>query len=171
MFTWRSLISYKWLLPEILESEPKFYNSLYRNNSKFPFASLNLSCPVLRLLFYKALSSKFGHETPQWTKATLWHVWECRGCLKSFPLFKGRLCMFVYVLSGVRFFAAPQTVAQQAPMSRGFSRQEYWNGLPFPPQGDLPDPGMEHTSPLSPALAGRFFTTVLPRNLKKDSWF
>ena len=47
--------------------------------------------------------------------------------------------MFVYVLSGVRLFATPQTVAHEAPMSMGFSRQEYWNGLPFPPQGDLPD--------------------------------
>ena len=76
--------------------------------------------------------------------------------------------MFVYVLSGVRLFATPQTVAHQAPMSMGYSRQEYWNGLPFPPQGDLPDPGMEPTS-LSPALAGRLFTTVPPRNLKKDN--
>ena len=42
-----------------------------------------------------------------------------------------------------------------------FSRQEYWNGLPFPSQGDLPDPGMEPTSLVSPALAGGFFTTGL----------
>ena len=79
--------------------------------------------------------------------------------------------MFVYVLSGVRLFATPQTVAHEAPMSMGFSRQEYWNGLPFPPQGDLPDPGMGPISPLSPTLAGRFFTTVSPGNLKKDHWF
>ena len=46
--------------------------------------------------------------------------------------------------------------ARQAPRSRGFSRQEYWSGLPFPPPRDLPDPGME---PASPALAGGFFTT------------
>ena len=81
--------------------------------------------------------------------------------------------MFVYVLSGVRLFATPQTVAHQAPMSMGYSRQEYWNGLPFPPQGDLPDPGMEPTS-LSPALAGRFFTTeplgkpICPQNLHQN---
>ena len=41
----------------------------------------------------------------------------------------------------------------------GFSRQEYWSGLPCPPPGDLPDPGIEFTSLSSPALAGRFFTT------------
>ena len=48
------------------------------------------------------------------------------------------------------------------PGSMGFSRQEYWSGLPFPPPGDFPDPGME---PTSPALAGGFFTTEPPENL------
>ena len=52
-------------------------------------------------------------------------------------------------------FAAHATVAHQAPLTVGFSRQEYWSGLPFP-SGDLPDPGVE---PVSPTLAGRFFTT------------
>ena len=47
------------------------------------------------------------------------------------------------------------TVDPQAPLSVGFSRQEYWSGLPFPPPGDLPNLGIE---PMSPALAGRFFT-------------
>ena len=55
--------------------------------------------------------------------------------------------------------ATPWTVACQAPLSVGFSRQEYWSELPCPPPGDLPDPGMELASLLSPALAGRFFTT------------
>ena len=46
----------------------------------------------------------------------------------------------------------------------GFSRQEYWSGLPFPTPGDLPDPGIEPASPVSPALASRFFTTELSGN-------
>jgi len=50
-------------------------------------------------------------------------------------------------------------IACQVPLSVGFSRQEYWNGLPFPPAGDLPDPGIEFASP---ALAGGFFTTESP---------
>ena len=50
----------------------------------------------------------------------------------------------------------PWTVARQAPLSLGFSRQEYWSGLPFPLQGDLPDPGIE---PTSPASEGGFFIT------------
>ena len=52
-------------------------------------------------------------------------------------------------LSRVRLFATPWTVANQAPPSMGFSRQEYWSGLPFPSPGDLADPGIE---PGSPAL-------------------
>ena len=53
----------------------------------------------------------------------------------------------------------PWTVAHQVPLSMGFLRQEYWSGLPFPSPGDLPDPGIECTSPAS---AGRFFITELP---------
>ena len=56
-------------------------------------------------------------------------------------------------------FATSWTVASQAPLSVGFSRQEYWNGLPFPPPGDLPNLGIK---PTSLALAGGFFTTEPP---------
>ena len=62
-------------------------------------------------------------------------------------------------LSRVQLFATLWTIAHQAPLFVGFSRQEYWSGLPCPPPGDLPDPGIEPTSLTSPALAGRFFTT------------
>ena len=58
-------------------------------------------------------------------------------------------------------FQPQWTIARQAPLSMGFPRQEYWSGLPFPPAGDLPDPGMEPTS-ASPASAGRFSTTEAP---------
>ena len=53
----------------------------------------------------------------------------------------------------------PRTAAYQAPPSMGFSRWEYWSGLPFPSPGDLPDPGIEPTSLKSLALEGRFFIT------------
>ena len=59
-------------------------------------------------------------------------------------------------------FETPQTVAYQATLSVGFSRQEYWSGLPFPSPGDLPDPGIEPKSTVSPALACRLFTTEPP---------
>ena len=55
-------------------------------------------------------------------------------------------------------------VALQALLSMGFPRQEYWSGLSSTSPGDLPYPGIEPMSPVSPALAGRFFTTVLPKN-------
>ena len=55
--------------------------------------------------------------------------------------------MKVKLLSPVRLFATPWTVAYQAPPSMGFSRQQCWSGLPFPSPGDLPDPGIEHGSP------------------------
>jgi len=51
------------------------------------------------------------------------------------------------------------TVAHQPPLSIGVSMQEYWSGLPYPPPGNLPDPGIKPVSLMSPVLAGRFFTT------------
>ena len=61
-------------------------------------------------------------------------------------------------LSHVRLFVTPWTVDCQAPLFMEFSRQEFWSGLLFPPPGDLPNPGIEPSSLVSPALAGRFFT-------------
>ena len=63
------------------------------------------------------------------------------------------------LLSRVRLFATPWTVALQAPPSMGFSRQEYWSGLPFPSPEDLPDPGIE---PRSPALQADASTSEPP---------
>ena len=68
------------------------------------------------------------------------------------------LTVSVSVCTQSCLFATPWTVARQAPLSMGFSRQEYWSGLPFPPPGDLPNPGIE---PTSPALQ-RVFTTEPP---------
>ena len=59
--------------------------------------------------------------------------------------------------SRVQLFATPWTVAHEAPLSMGFSRQEYWSGLPCPSPGDPADPGIKSMSLLSPALAGGFF--------------
>ena len=56
--------------------------------------------------------------------------------------------MKVKSLSRVRLFVTPWTVAYKAPPSMGFSRQEYWSGLPFPSPGDLPNPGTEPRSPV-----------------------
>ena len=69
-------------------------------------------------------------------------------------------CVCARVLNHVHLFVTPQAVTRQAPLSMGFSRQESWSELPFPPPGDLPDPGIK---PTSPGLAGRFFPAVPPR--------
>ena len=61
--------------------------------------------------------------------------------------------MHAQLLSRVRLFATPGTVAHRAPLSMGFSRQEHWSGSPFPPLGDLPNPGIKLVSLASPALA------------------
>ena len=68
------------------------------------------------------------------------------------------------LLSHARLFVTPQTGGHQVPLSMEFSTQEYWSGLPFPPSGDLPNPGTEPRSPALPALAGGFFTTEPPGN-------
>ena len=67
-----------------------------------------------------------------------------------------------YVLCCVQLSEPPSTVACQAPLSMEFFEQEYWSGLPLPPPGDLPNPGVKPASPASPALAGRFSTTAPP---------
>ena len=69
------------------------------------------------------------------------------------------------LLSRVRLLATPWTVACQAPLCMGFSRQEYWSGLPFPSPEDLPNPGIEPGSVTlqeDSCIAGSFFTTEHP---------
>ena len=62
------------------------------------------------------------------------------------------------------------TIASQAPLSMGFSKQEYWKGLPCPPPGNRPHPGIESVSLMSPALAGRFYTSsAIWKALKCDA--
>ena len=78
------------------------------------------------------------------------------GVAKSETQTTNGMVAWLIILSCVQFFVTPWTVAHQAALSMGFSRQEYLSGLPFPPVGDVSDPG---TTPASLALAGGFFTT------------
>ena len=68
-------------------------------------------------------------------------------------------CVLKCHFSHVRLFMTLRTVACQAPLSMGFSKQEYWSGLSFPAPGDLPNPGIEPASLMASALAGEFFST------------
>ena len=72
--------------------------------------------------------------------------------------FKAMCCAVLSHFSHVRLFATPWTVACQAPLSMGFSSQEHWSGLSCSSPGDLPDPGVEPVSLMSPALASEFIT-------------
>ena len=68
----------------------------------------------------------------------------------------------IWSLNGVQLFVNPWTIAQQAPQSMRFSKQECWTGLQFPSPGDLPDPGIEPGFLVSPALTGGLFTAESP---------
>ena len=71
----------------------------------------------------------------------------------------GNCCCYCSVMKSSLTLVQPHGLAHQTPVSMGLSRQEYWNGLPFPSPGDLSDPGIE---PAFPVLAGGFFTTEPP---------
>ena len=102
-------------------------------------------------------------SSPSMTSMTTWFrtrqssCWSCvvhpRGGLGKDSL------VAVQSFSVVQLFATPWTAAHQVPLSLGFYRQEYWSGSPFPSPGNLPDPGIEPSSFMSPALAGGFFTS------------
>ena len=74
-------------------------------------------------------------------------------------LYHTYVCMHTILLHLCPNLMTLWTVAHEALLSMGFSMQEYWSGFSCPPPGDLPDPGIEPKSLMSPALAGRFFTT------------
>ena len=80
-------------------------------------------------------------------------MWQIMKISSKIPLYLSCAC----VLSYIWLFVTPRTLACQVSLSIEFSRQEYWSGLPFSTQGDLPDPAIKPKCPVSPALAGRFF--------------
>ena len=77
---------------------------------------------------------------------------------RAYVLYKDLICALCSVVSD----SDPRDCSPPGPLSMGFSRQEYWSGLPCPPPGDVPDPGTEPTSLVFPDLPGGFFTTVPP---------
>ena len=105
------------------------------------------------------LEHSLGHQVNRWGKKK--RVFS-KDIKQKYWESLSELIHHMCVLSHVRLFATPWTVACQAPLSMGFSRQEYWSGLPFSPPGDLPNPGIKPTPCVSPALVGRFFTTEPP---------
>ena len=90
---------------------------------------------------------------PNWERSTYFKAVYCNRA--SFTYMQN-VCVGCSVMSDS---ATPWTVAHQALLSMGFSRQEYWSGLPFLSPGDLPNPGIKPAFPVSSTLAGEFFTT------------
>ena len=80
---------------------------------------------------------------------------------------KGLMCVHAQSLSHIWLFSSLWTIARQAPLSMGLSRQEYWSGLPFSPPGDLLDPGIKPLSSASPELAGQLFTIEPPGKIER----
>ena len=115
----------------------------------------------------------------KWQPTRLRHPWNSPGKNTGVGCHFLLQCMKVKTESEVAQFvqllATPWTAAHRAPPSMGFSRQEYWSGVPLPSPGGLPDAGIQPTSLVSPALAGRFFTTAPwegPTLFKQDQvWF
>ena len=108
--------------------------------------------------------SKFScHSLWLYVQSSLKHLktLEMEGKRETVVHMKAIVCECAHLLGHVQLFVTPWTVTPQTPLSMGFSRQEYWSGLPFSPPADLPDPGIELASPLSPALAGRFMMAVI----------
>ena len=114
-----------------------------------------IACGFQYLENHRGFPVKDLHHVLSWLlKSTHWRfiLWDGKA-VRS-------LCVCVLSrFSHVQLSVTIWTVAHQAPLSMEFSRQEYWSGLPCPPPGDLPDPGIEPKSLMSPALAGAFFTT------------
>ena len=116
----------------------------------------DLILPCLEVCFFfkslplRSLESKQGIINPK--QGTQWYFWDFYAVTL--------VCVCACTLSHVWFFAAPWTIACQAPLSMEFFQPGFWSGLPFSTPGDLPNSGIDLTSLTSPALRGEFFTTA-----------
>ena len=109
---------------------------------------------LFHCLFLKKKKNNISGTTCLACRHTIHHT-QCAGPgrvhMQLLDQYYPPACMLSH-FSHAQLFATPRTVACKAPLSMGFSRQEYWSGLPCPPIGDLPDPAMEPTSPVAAAL-------------------
>ena len=124
------------------------------------------SLPQLTVHLFRFLPDSFAPLTPPHPSPTAIHTPGLQfpsglmgkeignSCIVNWWLYEAHCKILACMLSHfscVRPFVTPWTVAHQAPLSMEFSRQEYWSGLPWPPPGNLPNPGIKHVSLMSPA--------------------
>ena len=127
--------------------------------SSFLLSSFLLLSPSLHLFIFPVIISSFFFENVLHMKVIskstrencflpkeLIFIWNCLKFPQKKKCIMTLNSMYVLCLFA-RLFANPWTVARQAPLSMGFSRQEYWSGLPWPPPGDLSNPGIKLSSP------------------------
>ena len=119
------------------------------------FVCPHISVICLMHILFSRKNSYWGYMclTAKAVKIIILNTYDSKTCEQSWSQWS----VYAQLLSHVRLFGTPWTVAHQAPLSMEFSRQEYWSGLPFYSPGDLPDPGIEPVSSSS-CIAGRFFT-------------
>ena len=144
--TWLELLKFQLGLSKVMTKTNSPWLSAHRKEKK------------------KTLAFKLSNETEEARKYLLTEWCLDKSKLESNPpIFQSEgLSVRVLSLSHVHLFMTPWAAACQVPLSMVFFRQEYWSRLPFPTPGNLPDPKIEPAYLASPALAGRFFTTVPP---------
>ena len=97
----------------------------------------------------KGQQQRWTEQHRQKGEVSTWPVWGTSVCIRSCEHMAclGNFSVYTQLLSSVQLLSMLWTVALQAPLSMGFSRHEYWKGLPCPSPGDLPDPVIEPVSP------------------------
>ena len=120
-----------------------------------------LTCLLRNLHAGQEATVRTLYGTTDWFRTEKGVPQSCIFSPCSFHLYAEHACMLTH-FSHVQLFETLWTVACQASLSMGFSWQEYWSGLPCPPPGDLPDPGIEPLSPESPALQVDYLHTEPP---------
>ena len=141
-----------------------------KSESKVAQSCLTLSDPMDCSLPGSSIHGIFQARVLEWGAIAFSTRLTSKGEFKGREGFSFFLSVHAQLWWCVWLSATLRTVARQAPLSIGFSKQKYWSGLPCLPPGNLPMPGIKPTSPASPALAGRFFTTVPPGKPPISAW-
>ena len=148
-----------WVCVCILLSQINIFNFSFIWSSKSKESTFNL---LKNIKQWEEKCNMFAYGVQYVSCSQLFLGMYCRNEKKLFISYALKMKVKVKSFSCVWLFATPWTVAYQAPPSMGFSRQQYWSGLPFPSPGDLPNPGIE---PRVSCIAGRCFTLWATREV------
>ena len=130
----------------ITTGQDQLYTDSHTQTNWARNATLRRILLTLQVITEILRNSEWKHESQCEFRWRMRHFWSPNNAIQNF-LISSSIMSAVKLLSRVRLFVTPWTVAYQAPPSMGISRQEYWSGLPFPSPGDLPNSGTEPGSP------------------------